>query len=502
MKERCYLAVDLGAESGRVMAGLWNGTSLRVEELHRFPNGPVDVRGTLRWDLLRLWSEILTGLGVAHKKYGDAIDSIGVDGWGLDYVLMSKSDEMLGLPFCYRDRRTEGLVEEICSLVGKDEIFARTGTQFMEINTLCQWLIHFRRSPEIFAAADCLLMIPDWINWALSGKKAVEFTNATTTQFYDPEKRGWSLDLLSRLGLPSGILPSLISPGTDLGKLLGEVREKTGLGPIRVIAPATHDTGSAVVGVPASRSEGRGPNWAYISSGTWSLVGVEIEAPLLSRRAMELNFTNEGGIDRTFRLLKNVMGLWLLQKLRARLDEAGSHHAYGDLVGLAAAAEPFRSLIDPDDHSFLNPRDMVQAIQTFCTMTNQPVPDTASRLARCILESLALKYSVVLDSIEELTGTKIETVHIVSGGSRNQLLNSFTASACNRPVIAGPVEATAIGNILVQARACGALGTGQIHEVVRNSCDLHIFEPQPSESASWENARGKFREFLDWWYRV
>ena len=491
MISQVYLGIDLGAESGRVMAGLWDGRQMRWEELHRFPNGPIDVAGSLRWDVLRLWAEIQTGLTIAAKRFGSSIVSIGVDTWALDYVLLSKSNEMLGLPFCYRDARTRGLVTETLQRVSREEIFAASGLQFMEINTLYQWIAHHRASPEIFAAAETFLMIPDWLNWCLSGVKAVEFTNATTTQFLHPQTKQWSEDLLNKLGLPTRILPRLVEPGTRLGELRESISNRTGLARVPVIAPATHDTGSAVVAVPTGHT-GKS-NWAYISSGTWSLVGIETSQPCLSPTALALNFTNEGGLDGMWRILKNVMGLWLVQQCRRAFEARGGATDYARLVALAENATPFKSLVDPDDSRFLNPADMPGALQSFCRETGQPVPETGGELIRCALESLALKYAMILDQLELLSGERIEVVHIVGGGSRNALLNQFTADACGRPVLAGPVEATVLGNLLVQTRSMGELKSlSEIRTAVGASSELRTFEPQTNAMAPWAEARARF----------
>ncbi|MFO1462083.1 MAG: rhamnulokinase family protein [Verrucomicrobiota bacterium] len=481
------IGIDVGAESGRVMAGLWDGRRIRLEEVHRFPNGPVVIGDTLRWDLPGLWREIQSGLNLASRRYGGRLASVGVDTWGLDYALLSRSGELLGLPFCYRDARTRGLVGKTVGRIPRAEIFAATGLQFMEINTLYQWIAHHRTSPEVFAAASAFQMIPDWLNGCLCGARVVEMTNATTTQFYDPRARTWARGLLERLGLPTHLLPEIVEPGTHLGRLRDSVGPR-----IPVIAPATHDTGSAVAGTPGATGD---PGWAYISSGTWSLVGIESEAPVLTPAALDANLTNEGGIDGTWRVLKNVMGLWLLQRCRAALRDDGGMPEYSDLVRWASEAVPLRSLVDPDDPRFLNPPDMVAALQEFCRETRQPVPETPGALVRCILESLALKYETVLRQLETLTGNRIRVVHIVGGGSRNELLNQWTADATARPVVAGPVEATEFGNVLVQSRALGELGSlAEMRRAVVESSELRTFGPRPTEMDRWTEARKRFSD--------
>lgn len=482
-----YLGIDVGAESGRVMAGLWDGRRLRLEEVHRFSNGPVAVADTLRWDLPGLWREIQSGLNLASRRYSGQLASVGVDTWALDYVLLSRSGELLGLPFCYRDARTRGLVEETTGRIPRSEIFATTGLQFMEINTLYQWIAHHRASPEVFAAASTFQMIPDWLNGCLCGARVVEMTNATTTQFYDPKSQTWARGLLERLELPTHLLPEIVEPGTRLGTLRGTV------GPaIPVIAPATHDTGSAVAGTPGPTGD---PGWAYISSGTWSLVGVESKEPILTPGALAANVTNEGGVEGTWRVLKNVMGLWLLQRCRAALGDAAGVPDYSGLVRWAGDAPPLRSLVDPDDPRFLNPPDMPSALRDACRETGQTVPETPGSLVRCVLESLALKYDAVLRQLETLTGRPLRVVHIVGGGSRNALLNQFTADATGRTVVAGPVEATVLGNLLIQARTLGELGSmAEMRQTVRNSSELETFQPRLGEVDRWTEARERFSE--------
>jgi len=491
MKTKVYLGIDLGAESGRVIAGLWNGKKIRLEEVHRFPNGPVHLAGSMRWDVLRLWAEIQNGLVLAAKKYGRAIVSVGADTWGVDFVLLNKQDEILGQPYHYRDARTRGAFGRAFKKVPRAEIFAQTGLQFMELNSLYQLLAWHQHSPALLDAADCLLFMPDFFHWCLSGSRVAEFTIASTSQFVHPLKRNWSFGLLKKFGLPTHFLPKIVPPGTALGALRPSVAEQTGLAKVKVIAPPTHDTAAAVAGVPTANT-GK-TNWAYLSSGTWSLMGVETPKAALSQRALELNFTNEGGVNFTYRLLKNIMGLWLVQQCRRSFEARGAKHSYADLVRLAAEAPPLRSLVNPDDPSFFNPEDMPAAIQSFCRKTGQPVPETEGALVRCALESLALKYRMVLGWLEELTGDQIEVIHIVGGGSQNNLLNQFAATACERPVLAGPVEATGLGNLLVQVMASGEVSSlAQLRSVVRNSCKVRTFEPDSRSADVWRAAQARF----------
>ena len=489
MAERVYLGIDLGAESGRVMAGVWNGRQLRLEEVHRFANGAVFIADTLRWDVVRLWSEIRAGLGLAGKKYGDAVVSVGADTWGVDFVLMTKAGEMLGLPYHYRDARTKGMLDEAFKTVPRAELYAQTGLQFMELNTLYQLLALKKQNPDLIAAADTFLFMPDFLHYCLCGSRVAEYTIASTSQCLHPEKRDWNHELLAKFGLPSKLFPKIVQPGTNLGKLRASVVERSSLKNVSVIAPPAHDTASAVAAVPVSHT-GRG-NWAYLSSGTWSLLGAEVKAPVLTPRALELNITNEGGMDGTIRLLKNIIGLWLIQQCKRSFDAAGRKYDYTELTQLAADAEPLRSLVNPDDARFLNPPDMPKAIQDFCRETGQPVPETEGQIIRCATESLALKYGVTFRQIEELTGKRMEVLHIVGGGSRNDLLNQLTANACGRPVLTGPVEATVMGNILTQVRASGELKSlAEMRDVVRASTDMGRFEPK--EDGAWKDAAGRF----------
>jgi rhamnulokinase len=491
MPQHVYLAIDLGAESGRVMAGLWNGKTIRLEEVHRFPNGPVLLADSLRWDILGLWREIQTGLTLAARKYGQSIVSVGADTWGVDYVLLNRRGELLGQPFAYRDARTNRMMERAFKKVPRAEIFAQTGLQFMQFNTLFQLLAHQQAHPDLLQQADVLLHIPDFLHWALCGARVVEFTIASTSQCLNPLTRNWSTTLLKRFGLPKHIFPKIAPPGTNLGTLRPNLQERTGLGEIQVVAPPSHDTASAVAGVPTANT-GK-PNWAYISSGTWSLMGVEVTKASLSARTQELNLTNEGGLDGTYRLLKNIMGLWLVQQCKRAFDAAGRKYDYAELAQMAAKAAPLRSIVNPDDARFLNPPNMPKALQEFCRETHQPIPKTEGELVRCAYESLALRYREVLGWLEELTNNRIEVIHIVGGGSKNQILNQFTADACQRPVVAGPVEATALGNLLVQVRASGELSSlAEMRRIIRQSSDLKTY--QPGKGAAWEAAAARFAE--------
>ncbi|NCO43358.1 MAG: rhamnulokinase [Armatimonadetes bacterium CG_4_10_14_3_um_filter_66_18] len=490
-----YLAIDLGAESGRGLMGTLEGGRLSLEEVHRFANGPVDVLGSLHWNVLGMYGNIRTALAHAADKCGGMasarggrLDGIGIDTWGVDFGLLDSQDKLLGTPFHYRDSRTDGIVEAACRLVPKAEIFDRTGIQFMQLNTLFQLVsMVLSESPQL-EIAETMLMMPDLFNFLLTGEKATEFSIATTSQMYDPRLGDWSRELCDKLGIPTRILQGLVPSGSVIGNLLPSLGDETGLGAVPVIAPACHDTGSAVAAVPMVEKGA-----CYLSSGTWSLVGVELDKPLINDRVAELNFTNEGGVNGTIRFLKNIMGLWLVQESRRQWEREGESLSYDDLTQAAEAAEPFRSLLDPDDELFLKPGDMPAQIGKFCVKTDQPVPETKGQLVRAALESLALKYRWVVERLEEVTNNALDTIHIVGGGSQNALLNQLAADCTGRRVLAGPVEATAIGNILVQAVAREHLGSiAEARQIVRDSFDLAAYEPQTGQD--WDAAYARFVE--------
>lgn len=488
--ERVYIAFDLGAESGRCMAGIFDGERLRLEEVRRFPNGPVRVFDSIFWDVLRLWDEIKASLSLCRQRYGE-IASIGVDTWGVDFALLGRGDVLLGNPYHYRDKRTDGMMEEAFKRVPRREIFEKTGIQFMQLNTLYQLLSMVVEGSPILEAAETMLMMPDLFNFWLTGVKVSEFSIATTTQLYNPRLRDWDRDLFERMGIPTRILPEIVPSGTVLGDLLPSVREETGLESARVIAPTCHDTASAVAAVPAE-----GDDWIYISSGTWSLMGVELDEPIINDRSLELNFTNEGGYGGTIRFLKNIMGLWLVQESRRTWAREGQEHSYPELTEMAARAEPFKAFVDPDDPLFLHPGDMPARIREYCRRTGQPIPETKGEVVRCALESLALKYRWVAERLEELLGRRLNVIHVVGGGSKNELLCQLTADATGRRVIAGPSEATAAGNVMVQAMALGDVGSHpEAREIIRRSFEFKTYEPGKGEG--WDEAYGRFLKLLE-----
>jgi len=485
-----FLAFDLGAESGRVVAGLLEGNRLRLEEVHRFPNSPVRVLDSLHWDVLRLFSEMKRGLRMCIHQFGPDLASIGLDTWGVDFALLDRDDRLIGNPYHYRDPRTDGMMEEAFRRVPREEIFARTGIQFMQLNTLYQLLAMALRCSAQLESAHRLLMMPDLLNFWLTGQKVCEFTEATTSQFYDPRAGDWARDMLDRLGIPSHILGEIVPPGAVLGPLLPSVAEEIGLSDVPVIAPACHDTGSAVAAVPFESATGKG---CYLSSGTWSLMGVEVADPIITPQSLEYNFTNEGGVCDTFRLLKNIMGLWLVQECRRVWAREGESYSYDELTRMAEQAAPFVALVNPDDPAFLHPADMPAEIRAFCARTGQPVPEDKGTMIRCVLESLALTYRSTMGKLEAMLGRELEVIHIVGGGSQNRLLCQFTADATQRPVLAGPVEATAIGNVVMQALALGEFASLQeARAVVRSSFDVVHY--QPGDPAPWDAAYERFCE--------
>jgi rhamnulokinase len=487
LSERRLLAVDLGAESGRVVLGRFGGDRLALDEVRRFSNVPVAVAGTLYWDVLGLFANLLEGIRAAGP-----VDSIGVDSWGVDFALLDRTGQLLGNPVHYRDRRTRGMVAEALRRVPAEEIYARTGIQLLEINSLYQLLAMSRRGDPQLEAADRLLMIPALFSAWLCGSRGSEQTCVSTTGCC-AVGGGWALDLLRRLEIPDRIFGEVVPPGTELGPLLPELE----LGTARVVATASHDTASAVAAVPFER----GRTGAYISSGTWSLVGVETSGPVVGQDALAANLTNEAGVAGTVRLLRNVMGLWLLQECRTAWSHAGHEWSYDDLLAMAEAAPRFGPLIDPDDERFLRPGDLPRAMTEVWRASGQRAITEPGGVVRCILESLALKYRWTLDRLEAVTATHVDVVHMVGGGARNRLLCQMTADATGRQVVAGPVEATAAGNLLVQALALGMVESlSEARELVRRSFQLERYEPQCG--GRWQEARARFESLQRRQWRI
>jgi rhamnulokinase len=485
MARSVALAVDLGASGGRVVSGAFDGRLLELEEIHRFENGPVSLGGELVWDLVRLWQQVVDGLRAAAARHGRSVSSIGVDTWGVDFSFLTADDALLANPVCYRDARTRGMLAAAEAIVPRDAIFAATGLQFMEINSLYQLLALKRRHPSMLAAADRLLMIPDLCHWLLSGERSNERTNATTTQCFDPRRRDWSFELLDRFGLPRHVFGPLIDPGADLGPLRSDVAAETGLSGVKVIVPGTHDTASAVAAVPALEPPSGRPDWCYVSLGTWALVGAETDRPLVTPECLSRNFTNEGGVGGTNRLLKNVCGLWLVQQCRLHWQRAGQTWNWDQLTALAAESAPLVTIIDPDHPALVAPSDMPEAIRSLARAAGQPVPETTGAVIRAALESVAAAIRRTLEELDGLLGRRVGRVHVVGGGVQNRLLCQMVADATNRPVVAGPVEATAIGNLLVQHVARdGMVDLRTVRSVVRDSFELAHYEPR--DAARWD----------------
>jgi rhamnulokinase len=475
-----FLAFDLGAESGRAMLGEFDGSRLNIREASRFPNRMLELNGHLFWDVWHLLNEIKNGLRACT---GEAPTSLGIDTWGVDFGLLASDGTLLGLPYSYRDDRAVSVMSRFHRLVSRRRVYELTGIQFLSINTLYQLYSMKRdRSPILDVASD-LLFIPDLLVYLLTGRKNTEFTIATTSQLYNPMKQQWSAELLKAIGLPRGVMQDVVQPGTEIGPLLPSVAAEVGLERTRVIATASHDTAAAVAAVPAE-----GDAWMFISAGTWSLVGMEVEKPIISGAALRYNFTNEGGVGGRFRFLKNVTGFWLLHQLVRSWGEAAE---YGALVKDAAEAKPLSMVLDPDAGCFRAPDDMGQALVEYCRKTRQPAPRERAEQVRAVFEGLVLKYRLVRDELEKVTGRRIERVHVVGGGAHNWLLCQMTADALGLPVYAGPAEATAIGNIMVQAMAAGLVSSLEdMRAVVRESFKVKLYQPMPSRD--WDKAYERF----------
>ena len=484
-----HIAVDLGAESGRVMLGSVSTKKLILEEIYRFGNGPIEENGSLRWDFNRLLTEIKTGISKAAKAAGTQVWGIGVDSWGVDFGLLDVDGKLIENPYHYRDSRTNGMMDKAFEMMSKREIYESTGLQFMQLNSVYQLLAMRLNNSIALAKATNLIFIADLFSYYLCGKIFAEYSLASTSQFMDMRTGQWSNEVMDKLSLPLNILPKVVAPGTVVGQLASVIGRELRCGSIPVIAIGSHDTASAVVAVPAAGET----NWAYLSSGTWSLMGVEVPQAIVNDKTFGYEFTNEGGVENTIRLLKNIMGLWLMQECRRQWQREGSDLSYNELSALAAKAEPFARHIDVDYSGFLAPGDMPKRINDYLAETGQNIIDDKGQMIRTILESLALKYRTVMEAIEDATGKTIEILHIVGGGIQNELLCQFTANAIGKKVITGPIEATASGNILMQARATGQIKTlDQAREIVSNSFDLKEYQPQ--DVSLWKEQYEKVRK--------
>lgn len=488
MSHLSYAAVDLGAESGRVMLGNFDGKRLQIKEVHRFSNGGVRLGKNLYWDVLRLWSEIKAGLSQTGAMSGGNLRSIGLDTWGVDFGLLDSDDTLIGNPYHYRDARTDGMLEAVFEKVPRDEVYAQTGIQFMQLNSLYQLFAMVQAKNPALSNAKTFLNMPDLFNFFLTGVKANEFTISTTTQCYNPVKRAWASNLLTILGIPTHIFGDIVKPGTVLGNLRDTLADELGLPDTSIIASAGHDTASAIAAVPASTAD-----YIYLSSGTWSLMGVELDEPMITAESLNANMTNEGGVGNNIRFLKNITGLWLVKECRRRWAQQGNKYSYAELTDMAVKAPAFGPLIIPGNSKFLAPDDMPAAIQGSCRETGQTVPEDKGAIIRCALESLALEYRWVTEQIAHLTGKEHPTIHLIGGGTQNKLLNQFAASATGRTVITGPVEATAIGNILVQAIATGEISSlAEGRAIVKNSFEVETYEPH--ETDAWDESYSRYLE--------
>jgi rhamnulokinase len=488
MSKGGYVAVDLGAESGRVMLAELDKGKLTLREMHRFANGPVEQDGALHWDFDKLMAEITTGIGKAAKACKD-IKSIGVDTWGVDFGLLDKSGKLLENPYHYRDSRNNGMMEKVFAIAGKDKVYMQTGIQFMQFNSLYQLFAYKTQKPQLVAKADKLLFMPDLITYALTGFVGAEYTIASTSQMMDMNTGKWADGLLKALDLPKGILPQVVMPGAKAGVLKKELAEKLGCGQIPVVEAGSHDTASAVAGVPAAGDK----NWAYLSSGTWSLMGVEIPKAVINEKSLAMDMTNEGGVLNTIRLLKNIMGLWLVQECRRQWAKEGEELDYGQLTGMAGAAKPFQGVLNIEQPEFMAIGDMPNKINAYLTKTGQKAITDKGQMVRMVLENLAARYAQVMGMLEQLSGKKIEVLHIVGGGTKNELLNQFTADATGKTVITGPVEATVLGNVLMQAATAGDVcDLWEGRKIIANSFEMKTYTP--SGSKEWKGFVEKYNK--------
>jgi len=482
-KKYKFLAFDFGASSGRAMLATFDGEKITLEEKHRFSNDPVSINGDLHWDVLRLFHEIKQGILKCANSGDRDIDCIGIDTWGVDYGLLDKNGKLLGNPYHYRDTRTDGMYDVAFKLVPKEEIYNKTGIAFNWFNTVFQLLSAKLSNDTALKNADKLLFMPDLFNYFLTGEKKCEYTIASTSQMFDSKTHTWATDMLENLGIPTNLFADVVYPGEKIGVLKAELAEELGVEQIPVVAVASHDTGSAVASVPVEAGE----DFVYISSGTWSLMGVELDEPMVTEDALNYNFTNEGGVNKTIRFLKNIMGLWLIQESRRQWDREGTLLSFDELEKQAKEATPFASLIDPDYHKFQTPGNMPKRIREYCEKTGQKVPETKGEIVRCIAESLAFKYRQVVEGMEDVTGKKYDVINIVGGGIKDKMICSFTANATGRKVSTGPVEATSIGNVIVQGIAMGAISDlNEGRKIVKNSFPIDVYEPCDTEK--WNEA--------------
>ncbi|WP_159523359.1 rhamnulokinase [Sunxiuqinia indica] len=485
MQHNNFLAFDLGASSGRAILGTLEQGKLKLTEVHRFDNQMQYINGHFFWNIFSLFNELKTGLKKCIQEFGVQPDSIGVDTWGVDFVHLNKEGMIISLPFAYRDSRTDTSMDELFAKIPKEEVYEQTGIQFMQFNSLFQLFSMIQDQSSLLEITDKILFMPDALNYLFSGEAVAEYTIASTSQMVVPGEMKWQTGLIEKAGIPTSILANLVKPGTQIGKIKPDVAQETGSTEVPVIAVAGHDTASAIASVPADDK-----NYAYISSGTWSLMGIESEKPLVSSKTLEMNYTNEGGVEGTTRFLKNIMGMWLIQECRrAWLDM--KNYTWDEMVKLASGSEPFKYLINPDDSCFLNPKKMPEAIIEYCAKTGQGKPENHAQIIRCVYDSLALKYRFTLEQILSVSEELIEKIHIIGGGANNRFLNQLTADATKLKVVAGPTEATATGNILLQAKAMGALQSlAEMRTVVKHSFEVEEFTP--GSDLDWDAAYQRY----------
>ncbi len=485
MKIYNFLAFDLGATSGRSVVGTLKDGKIEIRELTRFPNGIIELHGKFYWNLLGLYEHLKEGL-VACVKEGISPDSIGVDTWGVDVVPIGEDGSILGMPRAYRDPYTNGAPEKFFEIVPREEVYDKTGIQIMNFNTLFQIFSAIKEGYTPVTEAKRLLFIPDALTYMLTGKEFCEYTIASTSQILNPRNSKFESSLLEAAGVSADILPEPQLPGVVVGALTDALAEETRIGKVDVVAVAGHDTASAVAAVPAENER-----FAYLSSGTWSLMGIETKQPIITEESFRHNFTNEGGVGGTTRFLKNICGMWILEQCRKEWEREGKSYSYPEIVEMATTAEPFVSFINPDDATFANPQSMLRAIEEFCIRTGQPIPQSDKQIVRTIFESLALRYREVLEILESMSPFAIDVLHIIGGGSKNRLLNQYTANAIGKRVVAGPSEATAIGNVMMQAIGAGVVGSlAEARQIIRASIETEEFLPQESEA--WNRAYERF----------
>lgn len=485
-----YLAFDLGASSGRALAGhISKDEMLVVEEIHRFPTGMIQVNDSWRWNIFEFFQEMKHALKRYHEIHGPNLTTMAIDTWGVDFGLVSADGEILGLPYAYRDERTDGIPEAFFNIVAKRDVYELTGIQVMQFNSLYQLYSMVKSGSPLIECAKTLLFIPDLLNYLFTGVQVTEFSFAATSQMFNPIKHAWEATLFDAMGLSDALMSDIVLPGAGIGKMRESIGKETGSKRLEVVSTVSHDTGAAVAAIPAE-----GSKWAYISSGTWSLMGVETDHPVITDRSFALNFSNEGGVNQTFRLQKNITGLWILERFK-QSSQTLSEYDYERLIGRALQAPGFTSFIDPNDKIFMNPVNMKAAIEEYLKTSDQKISPSATGIVRLILESLALKYRQVLDQLKQICPNPIEKIHIIGGGSRNYLLNQFTANATGLTVVAGPYEGTAIGNLIVQAMADGTVSDlKQGRAIIKQSVKVKTYEPR--DTVQWNEAYGRYREAI------